>query len=157
MTAAVDVKTIEALRGTELKEKYKEVFGATAKSNNRPYLIKKIVEAMNATAPEQAQGATPDPPAEGTKRAAKPNENASAAPKRRERARDPRLPPVGTVIEREHEGKNIRVKVLEDGFEYRGKTYDSLSAIANEATGTTWNGFLFFRLIPYAKRSRKIA
>ncbi len=31
----------------------------------------------------------------------------------------------------------------------------SLSAVAREATGTTWNGLLFFRLIRYAKRTKK--
>jgi hypothetical protein len=49
------------------------------------------------------------------------------------------------------------VKVLEGGFEFRGKTHSSLSAIAREATGTSWNGLLFFHLIPYAKREKKTA
>lgn len=57
------------------------------------------------------------------------------------------------MLEREHDGKTIRVKVLEDGFDFRGKMYHSLSAIAREATGTSWNGLLFFHVIPYAKRS----
>ena len=73
----------------------------------------------------------------------------------RPRALDPRLPRVGAVIEREHDGKTIRVKVLNDGFEFHGKTYRSLSAIAREATGTSWNGLLFFHVIPYAKREKK--
>lgn len=44
------------------------------------------------------------------------------------------------------------MKVLDEGFEFRGRTYRSLSAVAREATGTTWNGLLFFHLIPDAKR-----
>jgi hypothetical protein len=36
--------------------------------------------------------------------------------------------------------------VLDDGFEYDGRQYRSLSAIAIEITGTRWNGFLFFGL-----------
>lgn len=36
------------------------------------------------------------------------------------------------------------VRVLQEGFEYEGKIYRSLSAIAREVTGTKWNGFLFF-------------
>ena len=59
------------------------------------------------------------------------------------------------MLEREHDGKTIRVKVLNDGFEFHGKTYRSLSAIAREATGTSWNGLLFFHVIPYAKREKK--
>ncbi len=36
--------------------------------------------------------------------------------------------------------------VLEDGFEYNGKSYGSLSAIAHRVTGTRWNGYVFFGL-----------
>jgi len=32
------------------------------------------------------------------------------------------------------------------GFEYRGRRYRSLSAIAREITGTRWNGPRFFGL-----------
>ena len=60
---------------------------------------------------------------------------------RSRRALGQRLPRVGAVIEREHDGKAIR----------------SLSAIAREATGTSWNGLLFFHVIPYAKREKKTA
>jgi hypothetical protein len=38
------------------------------------------------------------------------------------------------------------VTVLANGFEYLGKHYDSLSAIAYRVTGTRWNGFHFFGL-----------
>jgi len=51
-------------------------------------------------------------------------------------------------------GLPILATVLDDGFEYRGKTYRSLSAVAREATGTIWNGFLFFKVIPYARREQ---
>ena len=43
--------------------------------------------------------------------------------------------------------------VLADGFEYEGKRYRALSAIARKITGTPWNGFLFF--LGRAKGSRK--
>ncbi|QYU71148.1 DUF2924 domain-containing protein [Leptolyngbya sp. 15MV] len=38
------------------------------------------------------------------------------------------------------------VTVLPHGFEYEGKTYRSLSAVATAITGSHWNGFLFFGL-----------
>ncbi|MBS5802667.1 MAG: DUF2924 domain-containing protein [Brachyspira sp.] len=34
--------------------------------------------------------------------------------------------------------------VVPSGFEYNGKKYKSLSVIANEITGTRWNGKKFF-------------
>lgn len=38
--------------------------------------------------------------------------------------------------------------VRDTGFEYDGKLYKSLSSIAREVTGTRWNGFAFFGLVP---------
>lgn len=38
------------------------------------------------------------------------------------------------------------MRVLDKGFEYDGRQFSSLSAIAQEITGTKWNGFLFFGL-----------
>jgi Protein of unknown function (DUF2924) len=60
--------------------------------------------------------------------------------------RDPRLPPAGSVLQRRHQGREIVVKVLTNGFEYESRNYSSLSAIARQVTGTRWNGLLFFRL-----------
>src|SRR5437868_6186368 len=60
--------------------------------------------------------------------------------------RDPRLPPADTVLERVYQGQILRVTVLASGFEYQGKHYASLSAIAHRVTGTRWNGFNFFGL-----------
>jgi hypothetical protein len=57
---------------------------------------------------------------------------------------DPRLPAPGGSVERHYKGRDIVVTVREDGFEYDGKLYKSLSAIAHEVTGCKWNGFLFF-------------
>lgn len=50
----------------------------------------------------------------------------------------------GTKLVREFKGKRYSVTVIPNGFEYNGRTYKSLSAIANEITGTRWNGKKFF-------------
>ena len=51
----------------------------------------------------------------------------------------------GTRYRRVWKGKEYEVIVAEDGrFEYQGKAYKSLSAIAREITGSRWNGKLFF-------------
>ena len=41
-------------------------------------------------------------------------------------------------------GKKYEVTAISDGYCYNGKVYKSLSAIANEITGTRWNGKRFF-------------
>jgi Protein of unknown function (DUF2924) len=38
------------------------------------------------------------------------------------------------------------VTVLHDGYEYAGRPYNSLSAVARTITGTRWNGWVFFGL-----------
>jgi hypothetical protein len=60
------------------------------------------------------------------------------------RPRDPRLPPVGTVLRRTYRNEEHEVTVLDEWFEYRGKQYTSLSKIARLITGTPWNGVVFF-------------
>ena len=50
----------------------------------------------------------------------------------------------GTRFIREFRGKKYEVTALDKGFNYNEKTYKSLSAIANEITGTRWNGKKFF-------------
>jgi hypothetical protein len=57
----------------------------------------------------------------------------------------PRLRP-GTRLVREWHGEIHQVIVLDNGFDYRGTRYPSLSRIAHEITGTRWSGPLFFGL-----------
>lgn len=63
---------------------------------------------------------------------------------------------VGGYLVRElKSGAKVRVKVVENGYVWKGEHYTSLSAIALLATGTSWNGLLFFRLMPYTLRGRR--
>lgn len=51
----------------------------------------------------------------------------------------------GTRFRRVWKGTEFEVTAIGDGtFEFQGKTYRSLSAIAREITGTRWNGKIFF-------------
>ena len=52
----------------------------------------------------------------------------------------------GTRLVREWKGCEHCCTALEDGFEYQGRRFKSLSAVANHITGTKWNGFVFFGL-----------
>ena len=55
-------------------------------------------------------------------------------------------PITGTRLLREWQGVEHSVTVRDDGFEYQGRPYKSLSAIARLITGTRWNGWIFFGL-----------
>jgi len=50
----------------------------------------------------------------------------------------------GTKLIREYKGEKHEVIALDKGFKYKDKTYKSLSGIANDITGTRWNGKVFF-------------
>jgi Protein of unknown function (DUF2924) len=52
----------------------------------------------------------------------------------------------GTRLVREWRGRTHKVVVTNDGFEYVGKTYASLSKIAQAITGAHWSGPRFFGL-----------
>jgi len=59
-------------------------------------------------------------------------------------ARAAQLLAPGTRLLREWQGATYEVRVLLQGFEYAGKTYTSLTAIARTITGTPWSGPAFF-------------
>jgi hypothetical protein len=60
---------------------------------------------------------------------------------------DPRIvPKIGTTLAREWRGRTHVVQVREDGFEYEGRPYRSLSVIAERITGAHWSGPRFFGL-----------
>jgi len=52
----------------------------------------------------------------------------------------------GTKLIRDFKGIRYEVTKTDNGFEYNGNIYKSLSAVANVITGTRWNGKKFFGL-----------
>lgn len=55
-------------------------------------------------------------------------------------------PLAGTRLIREWQGVQHVVTVRQHDFEFEGRPYQSLSAIARHITGTRWNGWTFFGL-----------
>ena len=55
-------------------------------------------------------------------------------------------PIAGTRLIREWQGVEHTVTVTQDGYDWQGRPYKSLSAIARAITGTRWNGWVFFGL-----------
>ena len=52
----------------------------------------------------------------------------------------------GTRLVREWDGVEHTVTVMKDGFDWQGRKFKSLSAVARAITGTQWNGYRFFGL-----------
>jgi Protein of unknown function (DUF2924) len=61
----------------------------------------------------------------------------------------------GARLVREWRGRTHTVTVTEDGFEYAGASYPSLTKIANKITGGHWSGPRFFGL-PAAGMKRSV-
>ncbi len=62
------------------------------------------------------------------------------------RPRDHRLPAPGSIITKTYRGKTIDVKVLENGFEYEGKVFKSISRVAMTIVKRQISGYVFFGL-----------
>ncbi len=159
-----------------LREEYEKVFGKASLSRNRKQLVRRIAERIQADA--ATTSASPEPVLKPTltvkferkrgkkaggkgkgrskaKAAAEGKETATSG--RTTRQRDSRLPKVGTTMERVYKGKKLLVRVTENGFEYQGKPYRSLSALAMAITGAkAMNGYLFFQLGKYAKTEKAV-
>jgi len=61
----------------------------------------------------------------------------------------------GARLVREWRGRTHTITVTEDGFEYAGTSYPSLTKIANKITGGHWSGPRFFGL-PAAGTGRSV-
>ncbi len=151
---------IEALRQMsvgQLKSKYLEVFGEASRSNHKQFLFRRIAWRIQANAfgdlSERARRRALEIANDADLRIRAPRnfghqetEESRKLETRVDPAHDPRLPIPGTLLVRRHQGKDIVVRVREDGFEYGGQVHRSLSAAVRAATGTPWNGFTFFGL-----------
>ena len=152
-------KEIEALRHmtvSQLRQKHAEVFGEETRAHHKQFLFRRIAWRIQALAEgglsERARRRALEIANDADLRVRAPKtafqQDVAFSPNRADgrlaTEADPRLPAAGEEIAREYKGRNIAVRVLQEGFEYEGKIYRSLSAIAREVTGTKWNGFLFF-------------
>jgi len=150
--AALDRMTVD-----ELRTKHYIVFGEENRSRHRDYLRKRIAWRLQALAEgglsDRARQRAMEIANDADLRIRMPvaTEPSPTATERTEvhvfhDGRDGRLPLPGTEIMRVYQGRTLRVTVLEDGFEYEGERYRSLTAVAKKVTGSHWNGMLFFGL-----------
>ena len=157
-------RQIQALRQQKtkaLRATFKELFGEESTSSNHAHLFRRIAWRLQARAEgdltQRARDRAAELASDVELRLRPPREFwrqlAEAGEKESHRGeRDPRLPEVGTTLQREYQGRMVHLRVLEDGFEYDGKKYESLSSIASSVTGTRWNGYSFFGLNRKGKR-----
>lgn len=139
----------------QLHDRYAALFGERPRSRHRQYLIRRIAWGLQANAEgglsERALKRAEELADIRDARTTPPRARSLPRPARVARLRvdvpsDPRLPSVGTQITRRYRSRVVAVTVLADGFEYDGRRYRSLSAVAKAVTGSHMNGFRFFGL-----------
>jgi len=150
------VKALNRMTVTQLRQRYAEIFGEAARSFNKQHLVKRIAWRLQAIhegdlserARRRARELANDadlrirPPVSPTELA----DNGGTATSAFRVGADDRLPMVGTLLKRRYKGQTVQVRVLEQGFEFDGEVYRSLSAVARKVTGAHWNGYAFFDL-----------
>jgi hypothetical protein len=133
---------LQSLSLDELRDKWRDLYGAEPPRYQRQLLIKRLAYriqelfhgGLSASAMAHlAKLAESDPVAQVV---------AKPAPSR---SRDDQLLP-GTRLIRIWNDQRHEVIAQADGFDYAGRSFRSLSAIAREITGTRWNGRVFFGL-----------
>lgn len=151
---AQEVAALERMTAKQLQERYAELFDERSRSGNRIWLIKRITWRMQANtygdlserARQRAAELANDADIRMKAPPTLPHPSATSARKQPTHFKSDkaRLPIPGTLLTRTYKGRDIRVKVLADGFEFEGTRFQSLSAVAREVTGSHWNGYHFF-------------
>ena len=134
--------TLETMTMAQLHEKWRDLYGGEPPQYKRQFLLKRLAYRIQ----ELFYG--------GLSAAAKTHlkQVAENDPVARVDGRVTDSPPgqadilAGTRFVRIWKDRRYEVLAHENGFEYDGRIFRSLSAVAREITGTRWNGKLFFGL-----------
>jgi len=135
---------LERMSGPELKERWRALFGAEPPGYNRIFLVKRLSYRIQ----ELAYGGLSRQTRERLNRLLDEEgyDELGRPPQEKPHGRD-RLGIVpGTALIRHWDGQRHVVTALEEGFEYCGRHFRSLSAVARNITGTSWSGPAFFGL-----------
>ena len=121
----------------DLKRQWREFFDTDAPPYNRRFLESRLAYRIQ----ELAFGGLKRSTIERLEAISRHYQNPTT-----ERIRSDRKPVAGTRLMREWQGVEHCVTVRDDDYEFEGRPYKSLSAIARAITGTRWNGWVFFGL-----------
>ncbi len=138
-TVLARVAALRTATMPELKQRWRELFGTEPPPYNRRFLQSRLAYRIQelvfgGLGPETVQ------------RLEALGEQLDGGNIVLRRIRADERPIAGTRLVREYQGVEHAVTVLHDGFEWQGRPYRSLSAIARAITGTRWNGWTFFGL-----------
>ena len=130
---------LKAMSVNELKAEWQALFDAPAPNNSRNFLEGRLayrIQELTYGGPDKQTRRLLDLLAD----------EVEGTLTRKAQIADPRNPVVGTKLIREWDGVAHTVTVLREGFDWDGRRFKSLSAVARAITGTRWNGYRFFGL-----------
>ncbi len=138
-SALAQVAALPEKSTADLKQLWRELYDREPPPYNRPFLVKRLAYRIQ----ELAMGGL-------SARAEAKLDRLMAEEDLRVKGKQPLRkgdrPISGTRLIREWQGVEHTATVLDDGYEYQGRRYKSLSAIARAITGTRWSGPLFWGL-----------
>ena len=129
-----------------LKQQWRDLFDSEPPPFNRRFLESRLAYRIQ----ELAYGGLKP---ETVRRLEKLGEELDVGDAAKRRLRTGLMPVTGTRLLREWQGVEHVVTVTSDGFDWQGRPYRSLSAIARAITGTRWNGWVFFGLKNHRRRA----
>jgi len=144
MTTAIltQVAALPAMPTDKLKALWRELTGTEPPPYNRTFLVKRLAYRLQELA---FGGLSP----QADRRLDDLADELDG--KKKPKPKDMTAPIAGTKLIREWQGVLNEVTALAEGFEWQGRRYQSLSAVARAITGTRWNGPLFFGLRKHGK------
>lgn len=123
----------------DLKRRWRELFCTEPPPYNRTYLVSRLSYRIQ----ELAYGGLKQ---DTEKRLDALADAIDSGGPFRHRSSTDRKPIAGTRLIREWQGVEHCATVTLDGYEYAGRPFKSLTAVAKAITGTKWNGWVFFGL-----------
>jgi hypothetical protein len=139
ISVVTPLAALKRMTVVELKTKWESLFGTPAPNNSRSYLELRLgyrIQELTLGGLSRETRRTLDLLAD----------DIDGHARHRSIIADPRNPVVGTRLVREWGGVEHTVTVIKDGFDWQGRKFKSLSAVARAITGTQWNGYRFFGL-----------
>jgi len=138
-SVVTQLAALKRMKVVALKAKWESLFGTPAPNNSRSYLELRLsyrVQELTLGGLSRETRRTLDLLAD----------EIEGRVGRKAIIADSRNPVVGTRLVREWDGVEHTVTVMKDGFDWQGRKFKSLSAVARAITGTQWNGYRFFGL-----------
>ncbi len=134
---------LDGLDVKALREQWRTLYGTEPPATcKRKHLVRRLAYRVQ----ELAFGGLADETKARLRQIADENPLGGVRRRRGRRVRQRNVPVAGTRLIREWHGRRYEVTVLRDGFEFEGRRFRSLSAVARTITGAHHSGPRFFGL-----------